>query len=104
MKIKLITLNSCSRCERLKSRLKESNIDFEFVDCDTNPKLCDYLEDATNTTSYPMTAFISNDEISTLLYIGESYEELNKPRELNGGITGIPVHSIDSMLQYIKIH
>ena len=52
--------------------------------------------------SYPMVVITQNNEIEKVIYVGEDYEELNKTRELNGGILGIPVYSIDSMLSYVK--
>lgn len=102
MIINVITLQGCPKCNKLKQLLKESNIDFVYRDCEDNPSICDSLEDATNTVSYPMVLTIENNEIERVLYIGENYEEFNKPRELNGGMIGIPMYSIDSMLSYVK--
>lgn len=102
MIISIVTLQGCPRCNKLKQLLKENDIDFVYKDCEDSPSICDTLEDATNTISYPMVLIIENNEIEKVLYIGEDYEELNKPRELNGGMIGIPVYSIDSMLSYVK--
>lgn len=102
MTISIVTLQGCPRCNKLKQLLKDNNIDFIYKDCEDNPSICDTLEDATNTMSYPMVLIIENNEIQKVLYVGEDYEEFNKSRELNGGITGIPMYSIDSMLSYVK--
>jgi hypothetical protein len=102
MKIRLVALEGCSKCRKIKTLLDQSNINYDCVYCENNSNLCDYLEDTINTTSYPIINFMDNDEITTILYIGESYEELNKEKELNGGIVGIPMYSIDNMVQYIK--
>ena len=102
MTINVITLQGCPKCAKIKNLLAQNNIEFTIKDCEDNPSICDTLEDATNTMSYPMIVITRNNEIEKVIYVGEDYEELNKTRELNGGILGIPVYSIDSMLSYVK--
>jgi hypothetical protein len=34
--------------------------------------------------------------------MAKSYEMIGKNKDFDGGVIGIPMHSIDSMLQYIK--
>ena len=102
MTINVITLQGCPKCAKIKNLLAQNNIEFTIKDCEDNPSICDTLEDATNTMSYPMIVIRQNNEIQKVIYVVQDYEELNKTRELNGGILGIPLYSIVIMLSYVK--
>jgi len=103
MKIQLITLQDCSRCKKLKKELSNNNIIYKFTNCEDNPNQCDSLETLLGIEEYPMILITDKeDRILEILYIANSYEMISKYKDFDGGVTGIPMHSIDSMLHYIK--
>lgn len=103
MKIQLITLNGCGRCAKLKEDLSNNNIVFTNTSCDENPNQCDSLESLLGIDDYPMVLITDKaDRILEILYIAKSYEMIGKNKDFDGGVTGIPVHSIDNMIDYIK--
>ena len=103
MKIQLITLNGCGRCSKLKEDLFTNSIIFTNTSCDDNPNQCDSLESLIGIEEYPMVLITDNAyRVLEILYIAKSYEMIGKNRDFNGGVLGIPMHSIDSMLEYIK--
>ena len=54
-KIKLYTLNSCTRCAKIKELLYFLDISFTEFDCSSpNSKECDNLEDKLNCFKYPI--------------------------------------------------
>jgi hypothetical protein len=103
MKIQLITLDGCARCAKLKDSLSTNNIIFKNITCDENPNQCDSLESLLGIEEYPMVLITDKeDRVLEILYIAKSYEMIGKNRDFDGGVTGIPMHSIDSMLHYVK--
>ena len=62
MTINVITLQGCPKCAKIKNLLAQNNIEFTIKDCEDNPSICDTLEDATNTMSYPMIVITQNND------------------------------------------
>jgi arsenate reductase-like glutaredoxin family protein len=103
MRIKLTTLKDCDRCNRLKYALKKNNLEYSFTTCEEDPINCDNLEALINVTTYPITLIVdTNDTILKILYLVNDYNELGKKYNLGGGMQGIPLHSIEQMLHYVK--
>jgi hypothetical protein len=103
MKIKLITLEDCNRCNKLKKDLSNSNIIYTVTSCEENPNQCDSLETLLGIEEYPMILITDKeDRLLEILYTANSYEIIGKNKDFDGGVTGIPMHSIDSMVYYIK--
>jgi glutaredoxin-related protein len=101
--INLITLDGCKRCTKLKNILDESSLEYKLYSCTDFPDVCDEVEYITGMENYPIVRIIdSSKEADTFVYLGSTYEELGKEKELNGGHIGIPVHYVDNMLQYIN--
>jgi hypothetical protein len=103
MKIQLITLLDCKRCASLKNQLTDNNIIFGYTNCEDNPNQCDSLETLLGIEEYPIVLITDkNDNILEILYITRSYDTIGKKRDFDGGVLGIPLYSIDSIVQYIK--
>ena len=101
--INLITLDGCKRCSKLKSILDQSSLEYRVYSCTDFPDVCDEVEYITGMENYPIVRITDSDtEIDKFIYLGSTYDELGKQKELNGGHIGIPVHYIDNMLQYIN--
>jgi len=103
MKIQLITLENCNRCNKLKKELSDNSIFYTHTNCEDNPNQCDSLESLLGIEEYPMVLITDKeDRILEILYIAKSYDMIGKNKDFDGGVTGIPMHSIDSMLYYLK--
>lgn len=103
MKIQLITLLDCKKCANLKKQLTDSNIIFGYTNCEDNPNQCDSLETLLGIEEYPMVLITDkHDKILEILYKAKSYDTLGKNKDFDGGVLGIPLYSVDSMVQYIK--
>lgn len=103
MKIKLVTLEGCSRCERTKELFNKERIRYAFTSCEEDPQNCDNLEGLIDEIAYPMILLTnSSDTIFEILYITDSYTKLKSGARNKEGILCIPNHSIDNMLLYVK--
>jgi hypothetical protein len=103
MKIQLITLENCNKCNKLKKELSDNNILYTYTNCEEDPNQCDSLETLLGIEEYPI-ILIKNEEnkILEILYAAKSYELIGKNKDFENGIVGIPMHSVDGMLEYIK--
>jgi glutaredoxin len=103
MKIQIITLPDCNRCNKLKKDLSDNSIFYRDTSCDDNPNQCDSLESLLGIEEYPMILITDKqDNILEILYIAKNYEMIGKNKDFDGGVIGIPMHSIDSMVHYVK--
>jgi hypothetical protein len=76
--VKAYTLPQCKVCAYVKNELNKL-INLIEIDCDTNSKICDELEDHYNCEHYPVIEIIteSEDDISVdIVFIVDSYSEL----------------------------
>lgn len=103
MKIQLITLEDCNRCTKLKKELSDNGIFYRYTNCEDNPNQCDSLESLLGIEEYPMILITDKqDNILEILYIAKTYEMIGKNRDFDGGVIGVPMHSIDNMVHYVK--
>jgi hypothetical protein len=103
MKIKIVGLHSCGKCDGLKKKLKDAGVRFDFSDCDRNPQNCDNLEALTGTTHYPMVLLEdAQDNLLEVYYLTEHYETLIKGSYSQNRIKLVPTHSTDSLFRYAK--
>lgn len=101
MKIKVIGLSGCGKCNELRTKLEQAGAKYVFSDCDEHPENCDSLESATNTKLYPMILFTDDrDNLLEILYVTEKYETLIRGSYHQSGIKLIPLYSTDSILRY----
>jgi glutaredoxin len=103
MTIKLITLETCNRCKKLKELLSKNNIIFSEITCEENPTECDKLEMITNASMYPMIIVSSNKTTNTnIIFEPDSYKELKPPYHYRDEIWLNPVNSVDIMSEIVK--
>lgn len=103
MTIKLVTLEGCSRCERLKSTFLNAGIRFYSTTCEENPENCDNLEALVESAMYPMVLITnSKNQIFEVLFLASSHDKLSEGAKNKGDILCIPQYSIDNMLLHVK--
>jgi len=103
MNINLVTLEGCSRCERLNTLFLNAGIKFHSSTCEEDPQNCDNLEALVESAMYPMVLITnSKNEIFEVLFLASSYEKLNEGIKNKGDISCIPQYSIDNMLLHVK--
>ena len=102
-KVVLATLDGCSACAALKELLRENNVKFTDVVCDTDPKLCDELEKLTGSSKYPM-AIIKDitQNLNYVYYTSFDYNELGKERTVDEKVKTIGYFSPEEILKKIK--
>jgi len=103
MTIKLLTLETCSRCKKLKDTLTNANIKFTEITCEDNPNECDKLEMITNASMYPMIIVNSNKTTNTnIIFEPDNYKDLKPPYHYRDEIWLNPVNSVDRMSEIVK--
>lgn len=103
MQIKIVALEGCSRCEKLKLIFSNAGIRFYSSTCEENPQNCDNLEALVETATYPMVLITnSKNEIFEVLFLASSYNKLSEGAKNKENILCIPQYSIDNMLLHVK--
>ena len=101
-KIKLLLLEGCQRCQKLKEELGKNYIHYEYEVCKSDSIICDSIEDLINCSNYPIVLkMINNVFIEEILFITDNYDEVGKTLQLNNRIKGKPFYSIDKLTEYI---
>lgn len=103
MKIKILTIEGCDRCEKLRSFLKQKGINYSEMPCESNPKDCNKAEDLTHSRMYPIVV-IENEYTGKKEYVyGETrFESLRPVYMISENTSLIPTHSIDGIINWIK--
>lgn len=103
MKIKILTIEGCDRCEKLRQFLKQSGLKYSELPCDSNSKDCNTAENVTGSRIYPM-VLIENEYTGKKEYVyGETrFESLRPVFIISENTSLIPTHSIDGMINWIK--
>ena len=99
--IRLATLDGCKFCDELKNKLTQAGIPYIDISCKNHGGFCDQLELKTGIDKYPM-ALVSKDGINSIVCITGIYQDIGKSKEIEPNVTVNFVHSIDSMIDYIK--
>jgi glutaredoxin len=101
-KIKLLVLEGCNKCEKLKQELNKNNIRYEYEVCKSDTEICDSIEDLTGYSNYPIVLkMVTSNFIEEVIYITDKYDEVGKTVSLNDNVKGKPLHSIDQLIEYI---
>ena len=101
-KIKLLLLEGCQRCQKLKEELGKNYIHYEYEVCKSDSIICDSIEDLINCSNYPIVLkMINNTFIEEILYVTDNYDEVGKTLQLNNRVKGKPFYSIDKLIEYI---
>ena len=100
--IKILILEGCNKCKKLKEALDNSNIEYTTIVCEDDTPICDEVEDLTGVYQYPMV--VHTDEfgsITDIFYVTDNYEDVGKLRKLALGVTGLGFYSIDQLISYV---
>ncbi len=100
--IKILILEGCNKCKKLKEALDDSGIKYATIVCEDDTPICDQVEDLTGVYQYPMV--VHTDEfgsITDIFYVTDNYEDVGKLRKLALGVTGLGFYSIDQLTSYI---
>jgi len=101
MKIKLLLLAGCRKCDKLKEAVgnKFSVYDYEY--CDSTSAYCDTIEEATGNSNYPIVLKMTNNSyINEICYLTDRYDDL-QVRELASRTKLVPFYSIDKLIEYV---
>jgi len=101
-KIKLLLLEGCHKCEKLKQELNKNDIRYEYEVCKSDTEICDSVEDLIGCSNYPIVLkILNNNFIEEVIYITDNYDDIGKTLSLNNRIKGKPLYSIDQLIEYI---
>ena len=98
----VVTLSGCEFCNRFKRILNDENIRFKELVCDKDPGFCDDVEYYTGCDLYPMVIVNTSTGLRITLCLTNDYQKINTTKQLNDKTGIIYLHSIDTMLDYIK--
>lgn len=103
IKIKLLLLEGCKRCESLKEQLNKNQIDYDYEVCKSDTEICDSIEDMIECSNYPIVLKINSlyNVIEEVAYITNNYEEVGKSKLYNDSIKLNMLYSIDKLTEYI---
>lgn len=103
MKVKILGLNSCGHCKKLRADLEKIKVDHEFTDCNKDTQNCDNLEGLTGSSIYPMVLIQDlEDNLLEVYFLTKNYNEMIAGSHTKNGIRLIPTHSTDSLLKYVS--
>lgn len=100
--IKLLILDGCNKCKKVKEALDKKGIEYSTIVCEDDTSICDEVEDLTGIYQYPMV--LHTDEfgsITDIFYITDEYDKIGKLRKLSLGVTGLGFYSIEQLISYI---
>ena len=101
MKITVYSLEGCSFCESLKSKLKELHISFTDIKCDQHESLCDTIENITNCETYPIIKIGYEYGKDLLLCVANNHNQLGRIDNFDNGKI-MYLYSIDNMIDAIN--
>jgi hypothetical protein len=100
-KIKLLLLEGCNKCEKLKQELGKNYIYYDYEICKSDTELCDSVEDLIGCSNYPIVLkMINTNFIEEIIYVANTYEDISKKIIFNDKIKGTAFHSIDKLIEY----
>jgi len=97
----IVTLSDCTKCAKLKLELNCFRRKYEDCNCDRFPKLCDNLEEVTNTFYYPM-VIVNTSAGQDLHYVCDSYENLKSYNKKINNYILKPYASLELMIEKLK--
>jgi len=96
-KIKLLTLEGCSGCAKLKNNLTAAGLQYKDTVCGRHNQFCDEIENITKCEMYPIV--ILND--SLIVCLTDDYSMIDQYKKISN-INVLYKHSIDSLFDFIK--
>jgi glutaredoxin len=100
--IKILILEGCNKCKKLKESLDSSNVEYATIVCKDDTPICDEVEDLTGIYQYPMAIYVDDfGSITNVFYVTDKYEDVGKLRKLSLGVTGLGFYSIEQLISYL---
>lgn len=100
--IKLLILEGCNKCKKVKESLDENKIEYSILVCDNDTPICDEVEDLTGVYQYPMILNTNEyGDITSIFYVTDKYDEVGKLRNLSNEVTGLGFYSIEQLISYL---
>jgi len=101
IKIKLLLLEGCSKCEKLKQELGKNYVHYNYEVCKSDTEICDSIENLIGCSNYPIVLKMINDNfIEEIIYLTDNYDDVGNTISLNNKIKGKPLYSIDQLIDY----
>ena len=100
----LVTIDGCEKCNKAKEFIKYSGKEATIVSCEKYPYICDKIELATGTSTYPMLMLYGKTHYSPteLYFVAESYENLKPQDSTNNHYILKPHMTLEQMIESIK--
>ena len=98
----VVTLDGCEFCNKFKGILNNENIRFKELVCDKDPGFCNDVESYTGCDMYPMVIINTSSGLRITMCLTNDYQKINTTKQLNDKNGIIYLHSINTMLDYIK--
>ena len=100
----LVTIDGCEKCNKAKEFILNSGKEATIVSCEKYPHICDRLELATGTSTYPILMLYGKTRYSAteLYYIAESYENLKPLESPDNQYILKPYMTLEQMIEAIK--
>lgn len=101
-KIKLLLLEGCNRCEKLKKELGKNYIHYDYEICKSDNVVCDSIEDLIECSNYPIVLKMRTKTIiDEIIFVTDNYDDIGKNLSYNNTITGKAFYSIDNLIDYV---
>jgi hypothetical protein len=101
-KIKLLLLEGCNRCEKLKKELGKNYIHYDYEICKSDNVVCDSIEDLIGCSNYPIVLKMKTKTIiDEIIFVTDNYDDIGKNLNYNNTIVGKAFHSIDNLIDYV---
>lgn len=101
-KIKLLLLEGCTRCDKMKKELGKNYIHYDYEICKSDNVICDSIEDHIGCSNYPIVLkMINKTAIEEILYVTDNYDDVGKNISFNNKVKGKAFYSIDKLIEYV---
>lgn len=100
----LVTIDGCEKCNKAKEFIKYSGQEATIVSCEKYPYICDKLEAATGTSTYPIIMVYGKTRYAPteLHYVAETYENLKSLDHSDNQYILKPHMTLEQMIESIK--
>ena len=102
MKIRVLALYGCGRCEKIKKQFDDWRVKYDIAYCENDPSNCDCVESVVETKNYPIVILEKNGEMLEIVYLTDSGQTLMEGKKKVSGILTVPNHSVDGIALYVK--
>ncbi len=97
-KIKLLTLQGCEACAKLKKNLSDAGLSYGETVCGRHNQFCDEIEHIAKCEMYPIAIL----DDSLIVCVTDDYSMIGVYRSIGNSIQVTYTHSINSMFELIK--